>query len=364
MDPRLVNGKLLRRGYTTGSCAAAAAKAATVMLLTGDVLQTVTLTTPGGIVLTLDVTACAIARSTASCAVQKDSGDDPDVTNGCLVYARVSLRSEGIEISGGEGIGRVTKPGLDRPVGAHAINTVPLRHIREECEAVCREHGYKGGLSAVISIPGGEELAKRTFNPRLGIEGGLSVLGTTGIVEPMSEAAVAETFRAELSLLYEAGHREVVLTVGNHGEYFARNVLRLGLESHVKCSNFIGETLSAAAEKGFARVLLIGHIGKLVKLGIGVTDTHSGRGDGRMETLIACALEAGASIETLREIQNCVSTDAALECIPKPELFDKTIAVLRDRVNDTLKRRVAETLRVNAVCFCGMGETMREVFSI
>jgi cobalt-precorrin-5B (C1)-methyltransferase len=364
MEPRLVHGKLLRRGYTTGSCAAAAAKAAAIMLLTGDAVQTVTLATPGGPVLTLDVSDASIARSTASCAVQKDSGDDPDVTDGCFVYARVSRRPEGVEISGGERIGRVTKPGLDRPVGAHAINSVPLRHIREECEAVCRECGYRGGLSVVISIPGGEEIAKRTFNPRLGIEGGLSVLGTTGIVEPMSEAAVAETFRAELSLLYEAGHRDVVLTVGNLGERFARDVLRLSLDAHVKCSNFIGETLSAAAEKGFARALLVGHIGKLVKLGIGVTNTHSDHGDGRMETLIACALEAGASVETLREIRDCVSTDAALECLPETELFDKTVAVLRDRVGDTLKRRVAGTLRVNVVCFCGMGETMREVFSI
>jgi cobalt-precorrin-5B (C1)-methyltransferase len=334
------------------------------MLLTGAASQTVTLATPSGAVLTLDVLDGAIARSVASCAVQKDGGDDPDVTNGCLVYAHVSLRPEGVEISGGEGIGRVTKPGLDRPVGAHAINSVPLRHIREECEAVCREHGYEGGLSVVISIPGGEKIAKRTFNPRMGIKGGLSVLGTTGIVEPMSEAAVAETLRAELSLLYEAGHREVVLTVGNHAESFARNVLRLGPEPRVKCANFIGEILSAAAEKGFARVLLIGHIGKLVKLGIGITNTHSGHGDGRMETLIACALEAGAPIETLRSIRDCVSTDAALDCLTEAELFDKTIAVLRERISDTLESRVAGTLRVNVVCFCGMGETMREVFSI
>lgn len=364
MDARLVGGKLLRRGYTTGSCAAAAAKAASAMLLMQTVCRTVTLTVPGGIVLTLDVLNSEVTPSYASCAIQKDGGDDPDVTDGCLVYAYVSFASEGIEIYGGEGIGRVTKPGLDQPVGAHAINTVPRRHIKKECELVCREHSYKGGLSVIISIPGGEELAKRTFNPRMGIEGGLSILGTTGIVEPMSEAAIVETIRAELSLLYEAGHRDVLLTIGNYGEAFVRDVLALSLESHVKCSNFIGETLSAAAEKGFIRALLVGHIGKLVKLGIGITNTHSSHGDGRMETLITCALEAGAPLALLHQIRDCVSTDAALECLRESGLLGGTISLLSDRIKDTLRRQVAGNLKVELICFCKMGEEMEELFSI
>ena len=364
MEVRLVGGKLLRRGYTTGSCAAAAAKAATVMLLAQTHYDTVMLMTPGGTVLTLDVLDAAFTPDSASCAIQKDSGDDPDVTNGCRVYAYVSKIDGGMEIRGGAGVGRVTKPGLDQPVGAYAINTVPRRHIREECEAVCRKYGYTGGLSVVISIPGGEEIAKRTFNPRMGIEGGLSVLGTTGIVEPMSEAAAADTIRAELSLLYEAGHRDVVLTIGNYGESFARDILKLSLESHVKCANFIGETLSAAAEKGFTHALLIGHIGKLVKLGVGITNTHSGHGDGRMETLIACALDAGASLPLLHQIRNQVSTDAALDCLRDAGLMEKAIQLLRDRILDTLQRRVAANLSVHVICFRGMGENREEIFSI
>ena len=328
MDSRLVDGKLLRRGYTTGSCAAAAAKAATAMLLTQTPSPTVSLTTPGGTDLMLDVMDTDITPAYASCAVQKDSGDDPDVTNGCYVYARVSFASAGINICCGDGIGRVTKPGLNQPVGLHAINTVPRSMIQGECEAVCGLYGYSGGLSVVISIPGGEELAGRTFNSRLGIEGGLSILGTTGIVEPMSEAAIAETFRAELSLLYEAGYRDAVLTIGNYGEAFARGILRLPLASHVKCSNFIGETLSAAAEIGFSHVLLIGHIGKLIKLGIGITNTHSSHGDGRMETLITCALEAGASLALLHQIRDCVNTDAALECLREAGLMVKPSSYL------------------------------------
>ncbi len=363
-DSRLVGGKLLRRGYTTGSCAAAAAKAAVTMLLTHSDCSFVTLQTPGGYAMTLDVLDGVFSPEAASCAVRKDSGDDPDVTNGVLVYARVSKIPWGIEVGGGEGIGRVTKAGLDQPVGAHAINSVPRRHIREECKNVCREFGYGGGLSVVISIPGGEALAERTFNAKMGIVGGLSVLGTTGIVEPMSEAAVADTIRAELSLLYEAGHRDVTLTIGNYGEKFARDILGLPLASHVKCANFIGETLAAAAEKGFQQATLIGHVGKLVKLGIGITNTHSSRGDGRMETLIACALEAGASLDTLHKIRECVSTDAALDCLQAAEVLEKTMLLLRERIRDTLRRHVAGNLRVSGVCFRGVGETMTEVFRI
>lgn len=364
MEARLVGGKLLRRGYTTGSCAAAAAKAAAIMLLTQSACPTVSLKTPGGAVLTLDVLDRHFSRESASCAIQKDSGDDPDITNGCLVYARLSFAPEGVEIRGGQGIGRVTKPGLDQSVGAYAINSVPRRMITEECESICKQYGYDGGLSVTISIPNGEELASRTFNPRMGIVGGLSILGTTGIVEPMSEIAIAETIRAELSLLYEAGQREVALTIGNYGEAFARDVLRLPLASHIKCSNFIGETLKAAAEKSFTHALLIGHIGKLVKLGIGILHTHSSHGDGRMETLIACALEAGASLALLHKIRDCVSTDAALDCLREADLMDETMALLCARIKDTLQRHIADSLEIRLICFSGMGKNMEEIFSI
>ena len=355
VENRLVNGKLLRCGFTTGSCAAAAAKAAVITLLTQTACRSVTVATHSGVVLTLNVLDNLFTPNYASCAIQKDSGDDPDVTDGCLVYANVSFTPENIKISGGQGIGRVTKPGLDQPVGAYAINSAPRRFIRDECEAVCREHGYDGGLLVVISIPGGENLALRTFNPRMGIEGGLSVLGTTGIVEPMSKVAVVETIKVQMNLLYEAGRRDLLLTIGNYGEAFARDVLRLPFDSHVKCSNYIGETLSAAAEKGFLRILLIGHIGKMVKLGIGVTNTHSDNGDGRMETLITCALDAGAPLALLRKIRECVSADAALECLMEAGLMDKTMSLLRDRIDDTLRRHIASNMEIGFICFRGYG---------
>jgi cobalt-precorrin-5B (C1)-methyltransferase len=354
---RMVGGKMLRCGYTTGSCAAAAAKASAIMLLTQEACHSVTLKTPKGIILTLNILEAEYTAKQASCAVQKDSGDDPDVTNGVLVYAEVSRIESGIKIQGGKGIGRVTKPGLNQPAGEYAINSAPRQMIAGECENICREAGYTGGLSVVISIPNGEELALKTFNPRMGIENGLSILGTTGIVEPMSDTAVVDTIRAELSLLYESGRRGVLLTVGNYGEEFARDTLKLSLEAHIKCSNFIGETLSAAAEKGFSRALLIGHIGKLVKLGIGITNTHSSRGDGRMETLIACALEAGAGLQTLHEIRKCVSADAALDCLRgELMLMEKTMILLCGRVEDTLQRHAAAHLEIGFICFGGTGD--------
>jgi cobalt-precorrin-5B (C1)-methyltransferase len=361
---RFTGGKLLRRGFTTGSCAAAAAKAAAGMLLTGEPCETVALATPGGSLLTLTVRNPEIGADYALCAVQKDSGDDPDVTDGCLVYARVTRSEPGVTIRGGEGIGRVTKPGLDQPVGEAAINSVPRRMIREACEAVCRETQYTGGLAVTISIPGGGDLAKRTFNSRLGIEGGLSVLGTTGIVEPMSEAAILDTIRAELAVLRAGGQRELLLTVGNYGDGFARDILGLSLDHRVQCSNFIGETLASAAERGFRRVLLVGHIGKLVKLGIGVTNTHSRHGDGRIETLLACALAAGANLGLLRGIQGCVSTDAALELLREAGLLEGTMAALRERIRDTIDRHVAGSLAVSLICFSGRGDGTKEVFRL
>lgn len=364
MEKRLIGGKMLKQGYTTGTCAGAAAKAASFMLLAREACFEVNLTTPSGVSLKLEVEDAFFDKEYASCAIRKDAGDDPDITDGYLIYAKVSKIAAGIEITGGQGVGLVTKPGLNQPVGAHAINSVPRRFIEEECQEVCRQQAYEGGLKVEISIPGGEALAKRTFNPRLGIEGGLSILGTTGIVEPMSQNAIVETNRIELSILREAGHTEVLLTIGNYGENFAKKNLGLSMDAHVKCSNFIGETLAAAAEKGFEKALLVGHIGKIVKLGIGITNTHSSHGDGRIETLIACALEAGSDLDLLKKIRNSVSTDAAVEVIREYGLLEKTLAILKERVRDTLDRHVIQSMEVGLVCFGGRGDDMEELFRI
>lgn len=344
-------GKTMRCGYTTGSCAAGAARAAAMMLLTGRTVESVWLDTPKGIRLTLEILNPEMGDGWAKCAVQKDSGDDPDITNGILVYAAVEKTDVGIFIDGGEGVGRVTKEGLDQPVGAAAINSTPRRMIREAVEAVCAEHGYHGGMRIIISIPDGAELAKKTFNPRIGIVGGISVIGTTGIVEPMSNAALVDTIRLELSVLSAGGAKGVLLCPGNYGETFARETLKLNMEKQVSVSNFIGDGIEAAVSYGFKRILLVGHIGKLVKLGIGLHNTHSAYGDGRMETLIACALECGGDVALLKRILNCVTTDAALEALTDYGLLESVMAVLGRRIQATLERKVPVGTRIGFICF-------------
>lgn len=349
-------GKKLRCGYTTGSCAAAAAKAAAEMLLSGKSVSSVTLDTPRGIRLSLDIADIKADGEAVSCAVRKDSGDDPDVTNGILVYAAVRKIPDGIVIDGGEGVGRVTKPGLDQPVGAAAINSVPRRMIEKACREVCGRLGYSGGVAVTVSIPRGKELAKRTFNPRIGIEGGISVIGTSGIVEPMSNAALVDTIRLELNVLYASGVRGALLIPGNYGEVFAETALLLDTARHITCSNFIGDAIDAAVLRGFEKILLVGHIGKLVKLGIGMLNTHSAFGDGRMETLAACAVESGAEPPLLKALLSCATTDAALDKLREHGLLDGTMETLGRRIESCLSRRVPDSVEIGYVCFTNGGE--------
>ncbi|MDR1532757.1 MAG: cobalt-precorrin-5B (C(1))-methyltransferase CbiD [Clostridiales bacterium] len=348
---RNVNGKLLRCGYTTGSCAAAASKAAAVALLSGELPGKVSIATPKGIALTLDVLELKLLGGAAVCAVLKDSGGDPDVTDGVLVYAAVTKTPGGITIEGGDGVGRVTKPGLDQPVGEWAINSKPREMIAAECEAAAKKYGYAGGFNVTVSVPNGAELAKKTFNPRMGIEGGISIIGTTGIVEPMSHAAMADSIRLEIKQLRLTGATDILLTPGRYGEDFTRNTLKLPMEHHVMCSNFIGDALDCAVEQGFNKILLVGHAGKLVKLGIGITNTHSAFGDGRMETLMACVLAVGADIDLMKSIAECVTTDAALTLIEQAGLLKAAAGELSRRVENTLTRRVPESVDIAFICF-------------
>ena len=340
------SGKRLRLGYTTGSCAAAAAKAAAWMLLTGRERREITLTVPRGVTLTLDIRDVSRGEDFVSCAVEKDSGDDPDVTQGTLIYARVALRPrDGIAIDGGEGVGRVTRRGLDQPVGAAAINSVPREMIRENLEEVCRLTDYQGGLSVVISAPEGEALARKTFNPRLGIVGGISILGTTGIVEPMSEQALVDTIKVELTQRRAEGQDYVLLTPGNYGSDFIRQTLCVDPGEAVQVSNFIGEALDLCRELGFRGALLIGHVGKLTKIAGGMLNTHSRYGDCRMEILAAHAGAAGLPPERIGEILDCVACDDALRV-----LREAPLSRLLERVGFHLAQRGGE-LETGAMMF-------------
>ena len=345
-------GKQLRLGYTTGSCAAAAAKAAAWMLLTGSRKDKVQLMTPKGIELTLDILDIRTEADSVSCAVRKDSGDDPDVTKDSLIYAQVS-RSDtaGITIDGGTGVGRVTKPGLDQPVGAAAINSVPRRMITENVREICGITDYRGGLSVIISVPDGEQLAVKTFNPRLGITGGISILGTTGIVEPMSEQALVDTIRVELRQRRAAGAEYALLTPGNYGSDFIRDSMGLDPELAVQTSNFIGDALDICAELGFKGALLIGHIGKLVKLAGGMLNTHSKYGDCRMEIICSNAAAVGLPADRAAQILECVSCDDAVRILKAEGLCAPALARIAARVGFIMERRVYGSMETGAISF-------------
>lgn len=341
----------LRRGYTTGTCAAAAAGAAARMLLTGTAVPEISVRLPNGESLTLPVTDARGSETEASCAVVKDSGDDPDVTNGVAVYARVSRIPEGVTITGGVGIGIVTKAGLDQPVGAHAINSVPRRMIEAAVRSAAQALDADGGFAVEIYVPEGAELAKKTYNPRMGIEGGISIIGTSGIVEPMSTAALIDTIRTEASMRKAAGEQTLLLTLGNYGEQFlARNLESLS-GREVKCSNFLGDAIDIGVAMGFSGILIVGHIGKLVKLGSGIFNTHSSYADGRMETLIACGALAGVETAVLRQIPDCVTVDAALDILQAHGCRDAVLSVLTQRIGHYLDARVKGAVRIGAAVF-------------
>ncbi|MBP3898020.1 MAG: cobalt-precorrin-5B (C(1))-methyltransferase, partial [Mogibacterium sp.] len=277
----------LRKGFTTGSCAAAAAKAACRMLLSGSEVDRISIITPKGPAFDAEILNTERAADCVKCAVRKDGGDDPDITTGALIEAEVRFAGteEGIEaectetvankadersgaeeaprviIKGGKGVGRVTRPGLDQPVGEAAIHSVPREMITREVTEVLDMFDCSEAVTVTISVPEGEELALHTFNPRLGIEGGISIIGTSGVVEPMSRQAILDTIRVELRQKRAEGHDIAFISPGNYGLDFMKETYAVDLDRSVKCSNFVGETIDMICELGFRGMLLTGHIG-------------------------------------------------------------------------------------------------------
>ena len=370
--------KELAKGFTTGTCAQAATKAAMQMLFTGEKVEHVQVELPQGEKLQLDIMdiqrgyksgqerdgkyadgkeASNLAYTDrelpvmVSCAVKKNSGDDPDITNGVLVYSEVRISDTGkIRIDGGNGVGRVTKPGLDQPVGEAAINRVPRQMIRKEVEEACEEVGYTGGIDVEISIPEGVRLAKETFNPRLGIEGGLSILGTTGIVNPMSEQALIDTIEVEMKVCLAEKYRYLIIAPGNYGLDFLKEQYSIEENDVVKCSNYIGQTIDMAVEQDCKGVLLVGHIGKLIKVSGGIMNTHSRWADCRMDLFATAALRAGIAGEKAVEFLDCVTTDDALE---KCSMEERTriMEQIMMRMEEYLNYRGKGEIQVGAVTF-------------
>ena len=347
------NQKKLHFGYTTGSCAAGAAKGATEMLLGGQKQNETDLMTPKGILLHLELHDVCMEKDTVICAVRKDAGDDPDTTNGILVYARVEKcpKSSEITVDGGKGVGRVTRPGLSQKVGEAAINPVPKAMILREATEIAEKYDYEGGLKITISVPEGVEIAKKTFNPRLGIVGGISILGTSGIVEPMSEAALVQSINVEMKQHFSQGEEYLLVTPGNYGADYLREHMDLPYEKNIKCSNYVGETIDMAIDMGVKGILFIAHIGKFVKVAAGIMNTHSHSADARMEVLASNAIRAGASLECAKEILNASTTDEAIDILEKYQILQKTMKEILDRIQFYLNHRSYEQILLGAVIF-------------
>lgn len=389
------DGKL-RHGFTTGSCAAAGAKAAAWMLFSGTEKKEISIMTPKGIPYTPAVENISRQKDAVSCAVRKDGGDDPDVTNGMPVVVTVSIlpdhamftqthawedvqfpreNADGaakqaaggnvaaeetntadgaaerrIWIDGGFGVGRVTKPGLDQPVGNAAINHVPREMITKEVSEVCSLFDYEGNLYVEVSLPEGERLAGKTYNPRFGIMGGISVVGTTGVVEPMSAQALLDTIRVELRQQKALGKETVVVSPGNYGQDFMLRTYGYNLDDSVKCSNFIGLTIDMVRELGFKTMLLVGHAGKLIKVAGGIMNTHSHEADCRMEVTAACALRCGADADTAREVLACISTEEAVRVLQRAGCMEAAMQDAIERIEANIQRRAGDDLH----CECMM----------
>ena len=331
-----VNGKKLKKGFTTGTCATAATVAALSMILNQEREEKVTVHTASGVEVTMDVHNPSFGPEEATAAIEKDGGDDADATHGLLIYSTVTLLPDQteIEIDGGQGVGRVTEKGLACDVGMAAINPTPRRMIEQHVREII---GPNCGARVIISVPGGEETAKLTYNSRLGIIGGISILGTTGIVNPMSEESWKAAITIELTMLYNQGHRSVVLVPGNYGEDFATNSIGIPAGRIVNMSNFVGHVLKEVQRIGFTKVLMIGHMGKFVKVAAGIFSTHSKDSDARMETLVANLALMGAPIELLEKVDNCLTTEAAGTAI-KEFSYEGVYQVLADKIKARSER--------------------------
>lgn len=360
-------GKKLRYGYTTGSCAAGAAKAAVMMLFLQRAVTEVEIETPKGWDLSLDIHDIEIQKEYVSCCVIKDSGDDPDSTDGIKIYAKAE-KSEGdkVELTGGTGVGKVTKPGLSVAVGEYAINPVPRQMIFKELKKVLPSNK---GIKVEICVPEGVEIAKKTFNPKLGIEGGISIIGTTGIVEPMSEDALKESLAIELSMLKAQGVKKVIFSPGNYGRNFGRT-LNIREDILVKTSNYIGFMIDKAVEYDFEEILWVGHIGKMIKVASGIFDTHSKTADGRMEALAAYCALLGCSQKLVKSIMNSITTEEAIDYILSDDM-EKVFAFIAGRISERCEDRAGNSLKIGSVIFslkhgflaaCSNGHQLMEEF--
>ncbi|MDP3732131.1 MAG: cobalt-precorrin-5B (C(1))-methyltransferase CbiD [Candidatus Omnitrophota bacterium] len=336
----------LRKGFTTGTCAQAAAKAAGVMLVNNRVVKSIDIETPKGVHLNLKIIDQKIGKDFAQCAIVKDSGDDPDVTDGIRIYAKVKYSNKkGISIVGGEGVGIVTKPGLTLSVGEYAINPTPREMIiKEVAPYISKDKGVK----VIISVPKGKEIAAHTFNPRLGIVGGISIIGTTGIVEPKSTDAYKKFLSLQINILKAAGYKKVILVLGYVGERFCIETLKSKPDSIIKIGDHVGFMLSECVRKNMKKILLVGHIGKLVKVANGQFDTNIKFGDNRIKTIASYARLCGTKKKIIEELSKQLSAEAAVDILKKYNLT-QTFDMIAKKTVDEINKFVNNQLSVSCV---------------
>ncbi len=372
------NQKKMRCGFTTGTCCTLAAKAAAKQLLLGVRVEEETVMTPKGIPVTVEVVTDVVSEQEVIGKVYKDSGDDPDVTNGMEVLVSVSLAKTekaycfyneefpNIFLTGGIGVGRITKVGLEQNIGFPAINIVPRRMIMEQVSEIMKLADCKEEVWVTVILPEGKRLAKRTFNPQLGIEGGISVLGTSGIVEPMSEKALVATIETEIKQKQAEGVKNIILTPGNYGQSYVMEQLGLSLKNNVKCSNYVGEAIDLCISYGMENILLVGNIGKFVKLAAGIMNTHSKVADGRMELLALHTYLCGGTREMVDEILAMVNTEGVVERLIQWQLLEPVMESICGKINQHIKRRTAGQANIGVCVFSEnhqlLGETEEVVF--
>lgn len=347
-----VGGKKLRNGITTGTCVSVATKAALVCLSTGEPQKEVMITLPIGKKIWVPVHHTKTEVDEVTCLVRKDAGDDPDITDGILLGATVKkVDKSGYLIKGGVGVGRVTKSGLPAPVGEPAINPVPMQMISSICEEFI---GELKGFEVTIFVPEGEQIGKRTLNPKLGILGGISILGTTGIVKPMSEEAFKESLRVELEMYVSRGHKKIVLVPGNYGDDFCKVLYGKDIKwPIIKVSNFFGYMLDQCERLGVEEILLIGDLGKMIKLSGGIFHTHSRVADCRMELMTAYGALCGADISLLEKIMEAPTTVGVIEILEDAKDFplQRFYDMITQRVNQRVTCYCHDQVKVTTILF-------------